>query len=378
MAPVLLLLTLFASTDALTTGQILPDIKCAADASQSYALYLPSGYTPERTWPVILAFDPAARGRLPVERYQAAAEMYGYIVAGSNNSRNGSWDGSMAAVRAMSTDIGQRFTIDSKRVYTAGMSGGARVAMAVALGSDRIAGVIASSAGYPDQKARKSVPFVVVGTAGTEDFNYWEVRRLGRDLTSPHRILIFPGGHTWLASELAIQAVEWLELQATKSGRVPRDEAKLDRIFAKRCAALDALDSDYARLLELESLVADFSGLKEVSGYAGRAAALSRDKRVRDAQKKDRDEEAREEREIREILSLEAQLAADGRAQSLAQLRDRWRRLAAAANAPEDSPNRRMARRVERGLLMGVSERAHDPAYLKIVEDFRPPRTTGR
>jgi dienelactone hydrolase len=377
MAPVLLLLALSAAAGDIPAGKIVEDVKCAADASQSYALYLPSAYSPRRAWPVILAFDPAARSRIPVERYQAAAEMYGYIVAGSNNSRNGSWQVSTAAVEAMSADVGQRFAIDAARVYTAGMSGGARVAMAVALSSGRIAGVIASSAGYPDQKPRKSVPFAVFGTAGTEDFNYWEVRKLGRDLTSPHRIVIFPGGHAWLSSELAIQAVEWLEIQAMKSGRSPRDEARLDRIFARRTAALDALASDAERFAGLQSLADDFDGLEDVSGFAARAGALARDKRVRDAVKRERDEEARENREIREILALEAQLSSAGdETRALTQLRDHWRRLAATSGAPDDSPSRRMARRMLRGLLMGVSERVHDPAYLDMLKQFRPGQNT--
>ena len=37
------------------------------------------------------AFDPGARGKLPVELMKDAAERFGYIVVGSNNSRNGSW-----------------------------------------------------------------------------------------------------------------------------------------------------------------------------------------------------------------------------------------------------------------------------------------------
>jgi hypothetical protein len=75
----------------LPRGTIIDEVKCAGDATQSYALYLPSSYSPDRKWNLLIAFHPAARGRLMVEKYQAAAEEYGYIVAGSNNSRNGSW-----------------------------------------------------------------------------------------------------------------------------------------------------------------------------------------------------------------------------------------------------------------------------------------------
>src|SRR5438552_19004603 len=98
---ILLLLAQVSWAADWATGQVIPDINCAADASQSYALYLPTNYDTARAWPVIFAFDPGARGRVPVERYQAAAEKYGYIVAGSNNSRNGSWEVSAAAARAM-------------------------------------------------------------------------------------------------------------------------------------------------------------------------------------------------------------------------------------------------------------------------------------
>ena len=81
-------------------------------------------------------------------------------------------EGSIAAVQAMTADLGIRFTIDARRIYTAGMSGGSRVALAVALGSNgQIAGVFASSAGWPDGKSRKLAPFPVFGTAGTEDFS---------------------------------------------------------------------------------------------------------------------------------------------------------------------------------------------------------------
>src|SRR6187551_2176315 len=72
-------------------GQLLEKVGCEADPAQTYALYVPSTYTAEKLWPVIYCFDPGARGRTPVERLQAAAEKYGYIVAGSNNSRNGAW-----------------------------------------------------------------------------------------------------------------------------------------------------------------------------------------------------------------------------------------------------------------------------------------------
>ena len=357
-------------------GRVVESVKCDADPSQTYALYLPLRYAPERSWPVILAFDPRARGRVPVEIYQAAAEKFGYIIAGSNNSRNGSWAVSMAAAEAMTNDVMQNYQVDRKRLYTAGMSGGARVALGIAISSNLIAGVIASSAGYPDSKPRKTVPFALFGTAGTEDFNYLEMRQLDRTLTTPHRVAVFEGGHVWLSSALAMEAVEWMELQAMKSGRKPRDPAWIEQVFSSRAAACQQ-KSGKELLLGLEAMAADFEGLKDVSEFMSRAAVLHRDKKVRDTLKKDRAEEENEQRRIDEILSMERQLlaalgSAGERRTALSQLRVRWQKIASVADAAEDSAERRMARRILRGLMMASGERVKDPDYRAMLAEFRP------
>src|ERR1043165_3162252 len=131
-------------TESIPRGQIVDRIVALSDSSQSYALYLPSNYTPNRKWPVLYAFDPGARGRVPVERFKEAAEKYGWIVLGSNNSRNGPWDVSVNAWNAMQTDTHQRFAIDDERLYATGFSGGARAAVRIAIACKCLAGVIAS------------------------------------------------------------------------------------------------------------------------------------------------------------------------------------------------------------------------------------------
>ena len=74
----------------LSPGTVIASQSCAAKPDQSYALYLPSRYSPNKKWPIVYAFDPDARGEIPVKLMQDAAEHFGYIVVGSNNSRNSS------------------------------------------------------------------------------------------------------------------------------------------------------------------------------------------------------------------------------------------------------------------------------------------------
>jgi poly(3-hydroxybutyrate) depolymerase len=351
----------------LEAGTIVDRVTCAADPSQSYALFLPSTYTPSHTWPVIFAFDPGARGRTPVERYQAAAERYGYIVAGSNNSRNGSTD-FPKILAALVDDVGARLAVDPKRVYLAGMSGGARTALGVALASKDIAGVIASSAGYPDDRVRTTLPFPVFATAGTEDFNHLEMRRLDRALTSPHRLVIFSGGHVWLSRELAMQALEWLELHAMKRGLEARDDEEIDRLLAARIASVGAGARDLETYRALREIADDFDGLRDVSDIARRAAELRRDKAVRSALDRERDEDSREETILRDIDSLAARLSSGDRRAVLNQLRQRWMELSKQAQNAADSPERRMARRILSALS---ADGTKDDEYGKIIAAAR-------
>jgi dienelactone hydrolase len=354
-------------------GIIIDDVKCAADPAQSYALYLPSSYSPDRASSLLVAFHPGARGRLMVEKYRAAAEEYGYIVAASNTSRNGPWSVSAAALQAMWPDLGRRFSIDANRIYVTGMSGGARVAMQVALGKNNIAGVIASSAGYPDSQPRKSLPFAVFGTAGTEDFNYFEMRQLDRKLTSPHFLAVFKGGHTLPPDTVAFDAIEWMELQAMASRRRTRDETLVERLFEKRQRLIAASTSQTERVHLLEAVVSDFAGLRDVSAEAARVKELSRQPDVKKALARERADEEAEGRLYGEIADLEAGLAdVDRREVALMQLRNRLSKMAAAANAPDDSPARRQARRALRAITAGAAERVQDGEYRALLEQYGP------
>ena len=101
----------------LPTGMVIDTVFCQTDAKHNYALYLPSNYTLEKTWPIIYAFDPGARGKVPVDRLRTGAEKFGYIVVGSNNSRNGPFEPIFENVNAISDDTQERFSIDPQHTY---------------------------------------------------------------------------------------------------------------------------------------------------------------------------------------------------------------------------------------------------------------------
>ena len=360
------------AAQTLEAGTVIERVTCGDEPSQTYALYLPSAYSPDRKWSLLLAFHPAARGRPMVEKYRAAAEVYGFIVAASNNSRNGPYNVSIAAAQAMTADVSRRLSIDSQRVYLTGMSGGARVATGIALGTNNIAGVIASSAGYPDNRPRAKVPFAMFGTAGTEDFNYIEMRLLDRTLSSPHFLVVFDGGHSLPPDDVAFDALEWMELQAMQSGRRSRDDALVGRLLEKRRARIASSGGPTETIYLLRAFVSDFRGLADVSAEASRLEEMSRQSDIKKALKRERDADDAAARMLREILTLEAQLSdQDQHDAALMTLRNRLLTLSGKSAGEVESPERSQARRVLRAIASGASERVQDREYLTLLERYR-------
>jgi poly(3-hydroxybutyrate) depolymerase len=368
-----------------TPGRISENVECAADANQHYALYLPSGYTADRKWKLILLFDAGGRGLRGVERYQAAAEKYGYIVAGSNNSRNGPWEVSLTAAKAMSADVLKRFSIDTARVYTGGMSGGSRVSMKVALEPKEIVGVpvvgvLASSAGFPDELIT-TVPFGVFGSMGTNDFNHSEMVELDRMMTSPHRIVEFDGTHEWLPAEFATQGVEWMELQAMRSGKAAKNQAVVDAIFAARMQQAEATADALLKHRRLKAIAADFDSLvaggtlaswKDVSA---RVQKQDKEKTLREAEGKERLAEERELQLTSEIYTLRDRLRGNPAMHDdvLTKLKNRLSTLDATSKGADDNYERRVARRVIGGFFAS-SRGVRDPELQTFLDTIRPPR----
>ncbi len=108
--------------DELPRGQVIEKVACRAGSSQSYALYLPSAWTPGRHLPILYCVDPGARGKVPVELCSEAAEKYGWIVVGSNNSRNGPNVPLNSIVATQWQDTRERFAPDDRRADAAGFS----------------------------------------------------------------------------------------------------------------------------------------------------------------------------------------------------------------------------------------------------------------
>jgi len=277
--------------DSLQRGRVVERVR--VDSVHGYALYLPSTWTAGKRWPLLVALDPGGRALVPVERFREAAERRGWIVMASYDVRNGDapvMASNDRAVDALLADAQRRFSIDPRRLYFAGMSGMARYAWRVAVQLDgQAAGLIGAAAGFPGASGlwiatlRQAKPFPYFGTTGTTDFNREEVEAVDSalDATSlPHRLARFEGEHEWPPAAVAAQAVDWLELQAMKTGTRVVSPAFADSQYAAGMARARALEAAGAPLdaeREYRALIGDFAGLRLTADAAARLAALRHD-----------------------------------------------------------------------------------------------------
>jgi len=279
-------------------GEVIESVPCKLFPGQSYALYLPAAYTPQKKWPIVYAFDPGAEGDIPVRKYYEVAEKYGYILAGSNNSQNFLGESEGKAIEAMLADAEERFSVDPKRVYTTGFSGGARVATLVALRCTdlcKVAGVVASGATYPGNTSPSAADsFLYFMALGDRDFNYPEVvqTQLAKErFGSPYRVRLFPGPHQWAPADVFGEAVEWFQLRAMRSGTIPKDESFIaeqkKKVLAEASQA-EAIHEALQAFFAYKSLAEDFQGLADVTGAQTRLDSLKRSPELKKALDKER------------------------------------------------------------------------------------------
>jgi dienelactone hydrolase len=294
----LLLLAPIASAQQKPTppipGQIDAHRICATKPDQTYALYIPSNYTPTKKWPIIYAFDPSARGDRPVDTLKAGAEKYGYIVAASNNSRNGPWPPEIEAAQAVSDDTHKILSIDDHRVYFTGFSGGARVAGRIAQLCKCAAGVYLNGAGFPSgtSPSSKDSVFPIFAAVGNLDFNFPEVTRLDEALAAagyPHFLRYFEGPHQWAPSEVAEEALAWFRLVAMKKDLAPRDADFISQqrdTEVARAKAFEQSGNLFYAWREYNRAFATFDGLADVAPIRAAATALASQKDVREGAKR--------------------------------------------------------------------------------------------
>lgn len=251
----------------LPTAIIHKKIVMLKDAEQSYAVYLPKSYDISKSNPLIFIFDPTAKGKESVERLIPVAEKYGYILVGSNVSRNGmAKDAMNKHLEMLFEDVNARFSIDPKRIYTCGFSGGGRVAGEFAIKSGKICGVVSCAAGISSTVATNNQPFDFIGIIGETDFNFLELMNTQTNISKQpgnHCLLLFPGKHEWSPIPYLEKAFDYMQLYAMKRSLIPNDKEFIESSYKSYKSKINRANllEEFDNLSNISSL---FSGLRNI------------------------------------------------------------------------------------------------------------------
>jgi len=319
LLPPVILLSLLSSPplagESFARGQLIENVACQRDPSQTYTLYLPSRYDPQRRWPALLVFDPRGRGTFAAKIFEEAAERFGWIILSSNNTQSdGPMEPNLKALNAMWPEVHLVFATDPARIYAAGFSGGGIVAWMLSQETHQLAGIIASGGLLPKGIPTDRIEAAHFGSAGKRDFNFLEMHRIDELLERkdvPHRLEVFDGRHQWLPPWMAADALGWMELVAMRRELRPKDDALIETLYARewqRAGEEGKSGGELASLRRYEMIARTFRGLHDLSEVEKKIEALKGLKAVRVARRNEVDWDGFERRQEANLSVVVQQL----------------------------------------------------------------------
>lgn len=207
----------------LPTEEAAPGLHPIGLGAERDGLYfIPSQYTPDRSWPLILMLHGAGSvGRRGINPYLERAEKLGLILVAPDSRGQtwdvigGSWGADVAFIDRAFGELFNRCRIDPGQIVVEGFSDGASYALSLGLSNgDLFHHIVAFSPGFMRTALLTGHPAIFV-THGIEDQILPidlcsrkivpQLRRRGYDVTYQE----FAGGHE-ITSELMDSSLAWL------------------------------------------------------------------------------------------------------------------------------------------------------------------------
>ena len=219
--------------DNFKTGEIIASVPVRMDIRQSFALYLPKGYTDTSNLPAIIFFDPHADGSLPLNLYRDLADKYHYVLIGSNTSKNGIPLQELQAIAYnLFNEAKTRLSVNPSKITYCGHSGGAKVALLSGASNPAIANVIYCGAKVD---ITPNHPLTVIGFAGLRDMNYTDLVMFDQALQSTpikHYLIEWKGKHEFPTADVFNDAFVFLntgKIDNYENKKVTITDAQLKR-----------------------------------------------------------------------------------------------------------------------------------------------------
>lgn len=236
----------FSQELTLRKGVVIDTLSINDSIAETYSIYLPTSFTPDKTWPVIFVFDTNGRGSRATQLFRQAAEEQGYIIAASNNigEKETLLNNVKIGTRLMNT-VFNYFPIDNNMVYTAGFAEGARVASVMPTVFPVVKGVLAIGDAWVNvDYINNQAKFYFLGMAGYRDHKFNAVEETAQFLNRAKlqsEFYPYDGGGEWPPAEVLNNAIGTLTLGAMAKGHRPKDLALVEDLFQAELETAEGL-----------------------------------------------------------------------------------------------------------------------------------------
>lgn len=257
-------------------GGVTDSLPIPGKPSATYAVYTPSNYSQDRSWPVVFVFDPEGRGANTANLFRSAAEQQQYLVVSSNQDlRSKPLDTIISTATTLINSVIGAFPVNYDMVYTAGMGEGAQVGSAMPIIYKDIAGILAVGNSFvnPDYVKRQN-PYMFIGIAGSKDYMVYEMESYLKyfdDLDFPTDVDYFEGKENeWPENKVIANAMTGFTLQAIKEGLRPKNDEFIRSLFENELEYVESLRrtrnyySAYQKLERMQDKYEDFGFEDEI------------------------------------------------------------------------------------------------------------------
>jgi len=236
----------FAQEISLRKGAVTDNLSVNDSLSETYAIYLPSNYSNEKSWPVFFVFDPEGRGKSVVQLFRQPGEEQGYIIVASNNIKtNDSLLNNLRVGTRLMCRVFDLFSVDRNRIYSAGLAEGAEVASAIPTVYKNIQGVIAVGDIWINADLlKKDQNFSVLGLVGNRDFRLYKMEENFQILSKTGNkasLYKFDDTHQWPGPNIISRALGDFSLQAMSKGLIARDPNLVESLYLEELETAEVL-----------------------------------------------------------------------------------------------------------------------------------------
>ncbi|WP_109298903.1 hypothetical protein [Aquimarina sp. AU474] len=259
----LFIVTLCYSQNQLTLKKgIVTDSLNVPSTNNSFSIYLPRNFDPNKNWPIVLGFDSSGKESGLTRLYMAAAEELGYIVAISNFNNDQTPKEKANYVPVFMTHIFSLFPIQIGRVYVTGMGKDAEIASLLPLLiPDKIFGVVAiANSHYYKSNMRMKKNFSYIAMTNNGNHRYKDLlanKNLLKRKAIAADVFVHDGDLDFPDQLLIRKALSTFTAQAMLKGRMPKDSIWIQKRFQEDIESVD-------NYLEKEKYVIAHDELKRI------------------------------------------------------------------------------------------------------------------